>query len=346
LELEGIVTTIQSVECTVDTDQGEFRCTMRGRLSTSDTGHKKPVTVGDRVRITKTAEKKGVVNDVLPRKTKLSRTHPSEPRKEHVLAANVDRLMIVAAAKNPPLSVGLIDRYIVAAEYGGIDPVICINKIDLCADQSEYMGIAELYRDDGYTVLSASALQKRGIDRIKEELKGHITVFAGHSGVGKSSLINAIQPGLKLKTAPIGWKGTHCTSSVTLLKLDIGGYVVDTPGIRELQPWDIEKHELQQFFPKIWKLSADCRLPDCTHIHEPDCAVKDALEKGELSKLRYESYAGILDSLEKQTEPRRTDVEQPKEQVSKSRRRPSRRTQKQDMERQMEEELEEWERRH
>lgn len=334
-----------SIACTVDTEEGEFTCSARGRLTESDTGEQNPVTVGDRVRLERTGEGEGVVTDVLPRSTRLSRTSPSDPHTEHVIVANLDQVLIVASVKEPPLTVGIIDRYVIATLYGGMDPVICINKVDLADDRSEFAPVADIYRDLDYSVVLTSAKTGAGLDDLKNVLKGKSSVLAGHSGVGKSSLINAIQPGVELQTAPLGWKGTHCTSTVTLLKLDFGGYVADTPGVRELNPWDIEEHEVQQFFPEIWELSRKCSMPDCVHLHEPDCAVQDAVERGEVHPMRYDSYKGIVESIESRPEPRQTNVDQPKEQVSKERREPSRRTRKQRMQRHMEEELEEYYRR-
>ncbi len=338
-ELEGVVLNVASVACTVDTEAGKYSCAVRGRLKESDTGEKNPLTVGDRVRIEVTGSDEGVVTEVLPRRTRLSRTCPSDPRTEHVIVANLDQVLIVASVKEPHLTVGIIDRYVIAALYGGMQPAICINKADLADEESDYQEVADIYRGQEYPVVITSAVTGKGLSDLEGILKDKSTVLAGHSGVGKSSLINALQPGLELNTAPLGWKGTHCTSTVTLLKLDCGGYVADTPGVRELNPWDIEKHEVQQFYPEIWDLSHDCRMPDCTHVHEPDCAVQEAVEAGEIHERRYESYTGIVSTIESETEPRQTSVEEPDEQMSTEQQEPSRRTRKQRMERRVEEEL-------
>lgn len=333
---------VASIACTVDTEEGEFTCAARRRLTESDTGEQNPVTVGDRVRIEVTGQKEGVVTEVLPRQSRLSRTSPSDPHTEHVIVANLDQVLIVASVKEPPLTVGIIDRYVIAALYGALDPLICINKLDLAESPSEYREVVRLYRDLEYPVLLTSAKTGEGLKALKSHLKGKSTVLAGHSGTGKSSLINAIQPGLELKTAPLGWKGTHCTSTVTLLKLDFGGYVADTPGVRELNPWDIDEHEVQQFFPEIWDLSHQCRMPDCIHMHEPDCAVQDAVEQGQVHPRRYESYVGIVESIESMEEPRQTNVDEPHRQVSTDQREPSRRTRKQRMRKRWEEELDDY----
>lgn len=340
--LEGVVLNVASVACTVDTAEGEYTCAARGRLKESDTGQKNPLTVGDRVKIQVTGEGEGVVTEVLPRTTHLSRTSPSDPHTEHVIVTNLDQVLIVAAVKEPPLTVGIIDRYVIAALYGGMDPVICINKVDLADDDSDHEEVARIYREQEYPVVLTSATEREGLEELRDMLKNKSTVLAGHSGVGKSSLLNAIQPDLKLQTSELGWKGKHCTSTVTLLKLDCGGYVADTPGVRELNPWDVEKHEVQQFYPEIWEHAQDCRMPDCTHVHEPECAVQKALDEGQIDERRYESYTGIVSTIESQPEPRQTNVEEPDEQVSKERREPSRRTKKQQMEKRVDEEIEKY----
>jgi len=297
------------------------------------------VAAGDRVVFTPTGEREGIIEEVLPRRTKLSRRTPHDPRTEHIIVTNVDQLLIVASVRKPPLTRGIIDRYIIAGEAGGLDPIICINKIDLARSPLEYTPAAEDYRAMGYQVLLTSALTGEGIDTLRDALRDKSTVLAGHSGTGKSSLINAVQPGLKLATGDVYLKGRHTTVSVSLLKLDFGGYVVDTPGIREFTLWDIEQRDVAQFFPQIWELSADCRMPDCIHLHEPDCAVKEAVRRGELPKERYASYVRILTTVEEVEVPRETDVDEPERQISKKLREPSRRTRRQRQRRQAHEYL-------
>jgi len=340
---EGTVTEVASVSCTVDAADGPYKCAARRRLTESDTGESKPIAVGDRVEFEVTGPGEGVITRVLPRRTKLSRAQPHDPRTEHVIVANVDQVLIVSSVRRPPLRVGLIDRYIIAAQTESLEPTVCINKIDLARDPGEYEDVARLYRDLSFTVVLTSAAEGRGIEELKELMRGQTTVLAGHSGTGKSSLINALQPGLQLRTAPLGWKGTHCTSSISLLKLDFGGYVVDTPGIRELTPWDIEKRHVAEFFPEIWELSGRCAMPDCLHLREPGCAVREALSYGTLSERRYASYVSIVESIERLEAPRRTDVERPDKQVSLRQRRASRRTRKQRLKRWWEEDLQELE---
>jgi len=337
--MQGTVTKIRAVQSDVDADGVSYACRVRGHLVESDTGESKPLAVGDRVVFTPTGPNEGVIERILPRRTKLSRRSPRDPRTEHVIVANVQQLLIVASVRRPPLTPGIIDRYIIAGEAGGIEPVLCINKVDLAASPAEYADLAAGYRELGYQVLLTSARDGTGLDELKETLRGKSTVLAGHSGVGKSSLLNAIQPGLKLRTGPVTTKGRHTTSSVSLLKLDFGGHVVDTPGIREFTLWEIDRHDVAQFFPGIWELSRDCRMPDCLHLTEPDCAVKAAVEAGSLPAWRYESYVRIVETLKEFTAPRATDVEEPTRQISRRKRKPSRGTRKQQLRRQVEEEL-------
>lgn len=338
--MEGTVTRIRSVLCEVDAEGRVYTCRARGRLVQSDTGESKPVAVGDRVIFTPTGADEGVVEKVLPRRTKLSRRTPRDPRVEHIIVTNVDQLLIVASVRKPRLTPGIIDRYIIAGDAGGLQPVICINKTDLARDPSEYLDLVHVYREMDYVVLLTSATEGSGLGPFKDILRDKSTVLAGHSGVGKSALINAIQPGLKLRIGPVTTKGRHTTAGVSLLKLDFGGYVVDTPGIREFTLWEIEKRDVAQFFPRIWDLSEDCRMPDCIHIHEPDCAVKKAVESGELPDARYDSYVKIVETIPELRVPRDTDVEVAEQQIAKEKREPSRRKRKQDLRRMLGRELE------
>jgi len=339
--MEGTITSIQSVLCEVDAEGRTYQCKARGRLVEGDTGESKPLAVGDRVVFQPLSDNEGVIEKLLPRRTKLSRRSPRGQDRwiEQVIVTNVDQLLIVSAVRRPPLNLGLIDRYIIAGHAGLLDPVICINKIDQAHSEEEYLSVARIYRQMEYPVLLTSATHKLGLDGLRNTLRGKSTVLAGHSGVGKSSLINALQPGLRLRTGPVSTRGRHVTTSVSLLRLDFGGYVVDTPGIRELALWDIEKRHVAEFFPQIWELSSNCQMPDCQHLHEPGCAVKEALESGELPAFRYDSYVRIVDTIEEMAVPRSTDVDRPAEQVAKKNRRPSRKTQRRELRRMAERQL-------
>ncbi len=320
--MEGTVVKIAASACYVDDGETIYECAARGKLTESDTGQSKPLAVGDRVEFREIDEGQGVVERVLPRETKLSRSHPHDPRIEKVMVANVDQVVIVASVKSPPLNPAAIDRFMIAAEAGGLAPLICINKVDLAEDESEYAEVADTYRELDLPVILTSAKTGNGVDKLKTFMKDKSTVLAGHSGTGKSSLINAVQPGLELRTGDLtsGGKGKHVTSNVSLLKLDFGGYVVDTPGTREFSLWDVDKREVQEFFPAIWELAGECKMPDCMHVHEPKCAVQKAVEEGELPEVRYDSYRRILDSIEEFAAPRATDVERPEEQIPREKR--------------------------
>jgi ribosome biogenesis GTPase len=297
----GLILSIEGPWCRVEADGCLFRCSLRKKLFLQADGHSSPVAVGDEVILQETSPGEGTIERVLERRTKLSRLAPWAPEKEHVVAVNIDQLLIVVAIKDPPLKEGIVDRYIMVAESGGLKPIICINKTDLARD-GETSSIEELYGGLGYSLLFTSAVQGRGIDQLKELLRGKKTVFGGPSGVGKSSLINALQPGLGLKVREIrqvARKGRHTTSWVNLIKLGMGGHVVDTPGVRELGLWNIKAEEVSEFFPEIWEIGRNCKYTRCTHSHEPNCAVKEAVKSGTLAEKRYGSYLRIFNSIEK-----------------------------------------------
>ncbi|MEE9200459.1 MAG: ribosome small subunit-dependent GTPase A [Candidatus Brocadiales bacterium] len=295
---EGRVFKVEGPSCQVEADGHNYTCSIRKKLKTALGRQTSPVVVGDSVRFAETSPGEGVIEEIGERRTRLSRAAPWAPGKEHLVVANMEQVLIVTATKDPPLKAGLIDRYIIAAENGGLGVVICVNKIDL-VDEQEVLWVKDLYGGLGYQVLFASAVEGTGIEELAAALKDRETILAGQSGVGKSSLINCIQPGLGLRIQDIrkaARKGKHTTSWVTLLRIDIGGYVVDTPGIRELGLWDIREHDVAEFFSDVWEIGKDCHFSRCTHSHEPRCAVKAAVEQGSLNKRRYGSYLRILES--------------------------------------------------
>jgi len=214
---------------------------------------------------------------------------------KHVLAANVDQVLIVASAADPPLKPSLIDRYLISAAVGGIRPLICINKIDL-ADFAELQPVIGTYAQLGCDVVATSARTGLGIARLKHLLTGCETALAGQSGVGKTSLINSLEPGLDLKTLEVTAetrKGKHTTTAARLMRLSFGGWVVDTPGIRQMELWDVVKEDVERFFPEFQPFLRECRYPNCSHVHESRCGVKRAVVRGLVSNLRYESYCRI-----------------------------------------------------
>jgi ribosome biogenesis GTPase len=295
----------------VETEGGElFRCAVRRLLKTLVTGERNVVTTGDRVWLRpavaqavraeagvtdagQTEMPEGLIERVEPRHGVLTR---ASRRREHVLVANVDQLVIVMSLVEPDLKPHLIDRYIAAALQGGLTPIVCLNKADLIPPEPLQPLIGS-YAQLGITALLTSALTGHGIDRLRGLLRDRETVFSGQSGVGKSSLLNALQPGLGLVVREVSegtQKGRHTTSTAQLHKLDGGGWVVDTPGVRQLQLWDIRPGEVEGLFPEFRPFVPLCSFPDCTHTHETDCAVKHAVDRHFVNSRRYTSYLGMF----------------------------------------------------
>jgi ribosome biogenesis GTPase len=311
--IAGTVVRVDARTSLVDTPEGVCRCTLRGRLARARRRSVRLVAVGDRVLLAPGADDTGVIEEVLPRRSKLSRRAAGPRQHEQVVAANVDQALVVSALVEPPLNLDLVDRYLVAADRGQLRALLCINKLDL-GDASPHEADLQVYRELGYRVLFTSAATGAGIDGLREQLTGHTTVVAGPSGVGKSTLINAVEPGLELRTAPVSQKtgeGRHTTTASQLLRLSTGGYVIDTPGMREYTLWEIEPDELDEHFPDIDAFREGCRFSDCTHSHEPDCAVKEATERGEVAGRRYRSYLAMLDEVREEAVQRAADTPQP-----------------------------------
>ena len=297
--MSGIVLRVYSDFIDVLTDEGEhWQCKVMGRLK-----RRRRLTTliaaGDRVIIkpVDADKREGVITDILPRKSTLSRRRPNTTTPvEDVILANPDEIMVVFAAASPDPNLFLLDRFLVAAESSEIPGFIVINKIDLTGEEKarELFG---LYEDVGYPVFYVSAARNIGLDALRRHLKDHITVVAGPSGAGKSSLINRIQPGLNLRVGEVMrmGKGKHTTRWAQLYPLDSGGFIADTPGLRELGLWNIRPHELSDYFPEIHKHAPQCRFNDCTHIAEPGCAVREALARGEIHPHRWASYLQLFD---------------------------------------------------
>jgi ribosome biogenesis GTPase len=296
----GTVVRLHARKCVVvsDADGREIACHLRGRLFENASVDTKPVAVGDRVRVMITS-RGAALEQIFPRRNELNRPAAGRQRERQTIAANIDRMIVVSAVRDPELKTGLIDRFLVAAAAEGFDSVICINKLDL-AEEGEVEEVRKRYERLGYAVFLTSAVDGRGIDALARELGQGITLIMGQSGVGKSTILNRIDPSLALKTGSISTKqkkGRHTTTSVSLLLLSGGGFVVDTPGIREFGVSDIKPSDLSHYFPEMAERLADCQYNDCTHRHEPDCAVLKALESGEISRDRYESYLRMLKDL-------------------------------------------------
>ncbi len=243
-----------------------------------------------------------VVRGVAPRRTRLCRpAHEHARIREQVFAANVDVLIVVAAAVEPPFKPGLVDRFLIAAEIGGVAPILCLNKVDLVEQDPAEIA---LYRGLGIEVIRTSCATGVGIDALRNRMRGKVGVLSGHSGVGKSSLLNALDPALDLETQEISTyssRGRHTTTAARLFHLEGGIRIIDTPGIRALGLWKVSAGEVAYFFPEIAAFSADCRYRNCTHTHEPRCAVRAAVARGEIPEPRYASYRRIHASLESGT---------------------------------------------
>jgi ribosome biogenesis GTPase len=296
--LPGRVLRVHGLVSVVQTDDGRpYRCTVRRVLRTLATDERNIVTTGDRVWFRPAAGDEGVVEAVEPRHGLLIRASRG---REHVLVANVDQVVIVMSLVEPELKPHLIDRYLVSAEQGGIAPIICLNKADR-VDPTPYQPLVGLYSQLGIPTLMTSAVTGRGIERLRRLLRDRETVFAGQSGVGKSSLLNAVQPELGLRVrevSEVNQKGRHTTTTAELIRLDFGGWVVDTPGIRQFQLWDVLPEELEGFFPEFRPYVPLCAYPDCTHTHEDRCAVKEAVALRRISDQRYTSYLGMFTGVE------------------------------------------------
>jgi ribosome biogenesis GTPase len=291
--LAGRVLSPRGGEYLVEADDGSiYECAVRRLLQSLASDDRTAVAAGDRVLFRPAAGAQGVIERVEPRQGILTRKVRGQ---KHVLATNVDQVLIVASAADPPLKPSLIDRYLISAAAGGIRPVICINKIDL-TDLVELQPLIGTYSQLGFDVVAASSVTGQGISRLKFLLKGRETALAGQSGVGKTSLINALEPGLNLKTVEVTAetrKGKHTTTAAQLLRLSFGGWVVDTPGIRQMELWDVAAEEVETYFPEFHPFLRECRYANCSHIHESQCGVKRAVVRGLVSHLRYESYCRI-----------------------------------------------------
>ena len=304
-ESTGIVLRIKGADYYVGSGEIEVRCSLRGRFRLDDSpGDVLPV-VGDRVEF-RMEEKRdsrgrtGLITRIKPRISHFARSQSFGKRRYRLLGANLERVFLVFAVKNPALNRRLLDRMLVAAECGDMEPVICVNKMDLADDPERVRaGLAD-YRNLGYLVLHSSAVTGHGLDALREALEGRNSILAGPSGGGKTSLIKALQPGLELRIGHVSartGKGRHTTTHFELHPLDFGGYLGDSPGVREFGIWGVSKVTLADYFRGFEPYRGRCRFAGCTHSHEPDCAVKEAVAMGDISKLRHESYLRIMETL-------------------------------------------------
>ena len=305
-KIEGRVISARTSFYDVEIGNNVLRCQLRGVVKKklrSEIGkqiYSDPISVGDKVLVTPIDNEEGSIEDLLPRENKLSRRDPNRHREiEQIIVSNVDQAVIMVSIHSPDLNCRFIDRFLILAEAGNIDPVICINKIDLLneSEQRKFSEIFQAYEDLGYQLISTSIHHPESIDLLRSVLKGKFSVIVGSSGVGKSSLLNAVQPGLGLRTNEVrskAKKGRHTTTLVELFGLEIGGQVADTPGVREVGLWGVNPDYIDRYFPEIESRIGACKFSDCLHLREPSCAIIEAVKHGEIAAFRYESYLALL----------------------------------------------------
>lgn len=288
----------------VKTDDGsEVECKIKGNFRLKGIRSTNPVAVGDRVKIIRNQEGTAFITEIEDRKNYIIRRSSNLSKQSHIIASNLDQCMLIVTVNYPETSTTFIDRFLASAEAYRVPVCLVFNKTDRYSeDENRYLdGLINLYTTIGYQCYKVSALNNIGIEEIKKALEGKITLFSGNSGVGKSTLINAILPEQNLKTGDISNvhnKGMHTTTFSEMFPVNGGGYIIDTPGIKGFGTFDMEDEEVGHYFKEIFKISADCKYGNCTHRHEPGCAVREAVEKHYISESRYTSYLGILDDKE------------------------------------------------
>lgn len=275
-------------------------CRIKGKMRIDDIKSTNPVAVGDYVNV-EIESNEGVIDEVLPRKNYVVRRSSNLSKQTHILAANVDQAVLVVTINFPVTTPTFIDRFLASAEAFGVPVVMVFNKVDRydARLKEELEEFEQIYKNMGYDVVEVSAKHDEGLEQVKERLKDKVSVIAGHSGVGKSTLINKIEPGLDLRTDDISEtnnSGKHTTTHAEMHPFSFGGYIIDTPGIRGFGITGIERNEVAHYFRDIFKVSEECQYNNCSHRHEPGCAVKLAVEEGRLAYSRYQSYINIVDS--------------------------------------------------
>jgi ribosome biogenesis GTPase len=294
--LSGLVLRVHGRESIVRVDDGRiFRCAVRRVLKNLATDQRHVLVAGDVVRLLPEGGEQAWVVRIEPRRSTLSRT---SKQRRHVIVANVDQLLMVTSAAQPSIKPNLIDRVLATAEQNQLDACVCINKCDLI-DTTMLQALIGTYTQMGYRVLMVSAAKGWGMDRLRLMTRNRNSVVVGQSGVGKSSILNAIDSGLRQRVQAVSaenQKGKHTTTTAEVFPLSYGGSIIDTPGVRQFQLWDISPSEMSGLFRDIRPFASNCRYPNCTHIHENDCSVKDAVADGRLDGRRYDSYCQMVDS--------------------------------------------------
>jgi ribosome biogenesis GTPase len=293
----AIVIKVASGRCRVFCDGREVDCTVPPEIAALQ---KSALAVGDRVRV-ETIEGVHRIAAILPRHTVLARPDPLHAHRQRLIAANIDVVAHVVSVKAPPLRPRLIDRFLIAIQRGGAQPVIVVNKIDAlpAGERAGELAKLEPYRALGVPVIACSAKTGEGLDALRAEVQRKTCALVGHSGVGKSSILNALDDRLQLATNTLHRRGTgrHTTAASTLYDFGEGTYLIDTPGIREFGLWDLDRASLRDYFPEFDEASAECRFTNCSHVHEPDCEVKARVEEGTLNRARYDTYVRLYNDL-------------------------------------------------
>ena len=296
----GVVVEVSRSICRVAIGDEVLVSDIRGILTAEGTGYTNIIAVGDRVLVRLHAEDRGLIEGVLPRRSGLARADSFNTHLKQIIASNVDQVLIVASWRDPHLWYRMIDEYLIGAARNNLDAVICVNKIDLADSVDEVETAVSPYRDLGYHVILASAEHHIGIEPLRDVIRGRTNVLAGLSGVGKSSLLNELVPGFQLRTKHVSIKrheGRHTTTQALMLPLPFGGYVVDTPGIRDMGVNGMAPDELINHYPDIAAFATQCRFHDCTHSHEPKCGVKTAVSNNDLPAWRLKDYNQIYQKL-------------------------------------------------
>jgi len=297
-EPDGIVISVSSGRCRVVFEGKDIVAMVPPEMAVRQ---KSLLAVGDRVLLDH-EDDVWRLRGVLPRHSVLARPDPNNPHLQRLIAANLDVVIHVVSVKAPPLRPRLIDRFWIAIQRGGAQPVLCVNKIDLLEPREREEELAKLipYRDLGLPVIATSTQTGEGLDQMRALVQGKTAALVGHSGVGKSSILNALDTQLELMTNTLHRRGTgrHTTTASSLYDFGDGTYLIDTPGIREFGLWDLDRRTLRDYFPELVEANELCRFTDCTHVHEPDCEVKDRVESGVIDRARYETYVRLYDDLE------------------------------------------------
>ncbi|MBY8962361.1 ribosome small subunit-dependent GTPase A [Flavobacterium sp. D11R37] len=296
---------------TVKVDDGTFyECRIKGKFRIKGITSTNPVAVGDVVDFDVEENNNGVITNIHERKNYIIRKSVNLSKQVHIIASNIDKLFLLVTINNPPTTTSFIDRFLVTAEAYDIEAILVFNKLDTYTREAEdeMLYLKFIYSRIGYKCLKVSATEGKGLDTLKAEMQGNVSMFSGHSGVGKSTLVNALQPSLNLKTKEISEQhsqGQHTTTFAEMFDLDFDAKIIDTPGIRGFGIVDMEPDEIGDYFPEFFALKEDCKFNNCLHKEEPHCAVKDALDNDEVAWSRYRSY---LQMLEGDDETYRTDI--------------------------------------